>query len=84
MPIVTIDNQRGEVEPGVTGPAQGADFEIQIFDQYGKPRADWMKRGNLVPYLHDSSTFLSTADRTFLINLLGRIRQEAFLRILGE
>lgn len=60
-----------------------ARFEIQVLDQSGTVVQDWFRRGNLVPYLDDSSTFLTTADRTYLIDLLDRIRQEAALRILG-
>jgi len=58
-------------------------FDIDVLDQDGQPFRPWTKQGDLVPYLDDSSTYLTTADRTYLIGLLGRIRQEASLRILG-
>ena len=63
--------------------AQQGRFEIQVLDQDGQVVHDWFRRGDLVPYLNGDSTYLSVADRTALINLLGRIRQEASLRILG-
>ena len=62
---------------------QQADFTIQVLDQDGQPVRQWLRTGDLVPYLDDSSTHLTTADRTFLIDLLDRIRQEATLRIIG-
>jgi len=69
--------------PSDAGEQKGARYEIQVLDQNGEVVQDWFRRGDLVPYLDDSSTHLTKADRTALIDLLGRIRQEASLRILG-
>ena len=62
---------------------QQANFDIDVLDQDGHPVRRWTRQGNLVPYLDDASTYLTTADRAYLIGLLDRIRQEAELRILG-
>ena len=70
-------------DPPEGAAAQQGRFEIQVLDQEGQVVHDWFRRGDLVPYLNGDSTYLSVADRTALINLLGRIRQEASLRILG-
>jgi len=67
-----------------SGPPQRAEFRIQVLDQDGRPARSWLRTGDLVPYLDDSSTYLTTADKTYLIDLLDRIRQEAHLRIIGE
>jgi len=69
--------------PASAGEQKSAQFEIQVLDQSGAIVTDWMRRGDLVPYLNDSSTYLTTADRTALIGLMDRIRQEAETRILG-
>lgn len=62
---------------------QQATFDIDVLDQDGQPVRRWTKQGDLVPFLDDNSTFLTTADRTYLIDLLDRIRQEADARILS-
>ena len=62
---------------------QQATFEIGVLDEEGQPVRRWTRQGNLVPYLDDASTYLTTADRAYLIDLLARIRQEATLRVLG-
>ncbi len=64
-------------------PPQQADFSIQVLDQDGQPVRRWTRTGDLVPYLDNTSTYLATADRAYLIDLLERIRQEAAARILG-
>ena len=70
-------------EPAVAGKAKEARFSIQVLDQNGTVVQDWFRSGDLVPFLDDSSTYLTAADRTTLIDLLDRIRQEAALRVLG-
>lgn len=72
------------LDPEVEGSPKRARYSIQVLDQDGLVVDDWFRRGDLVPYLDDASTYLTTADRAALIDLLDRIRQEAALRILGE
>jgi len=71
------------VSPDDPGEQKSARFEIQVLDQTGTVVQDWFRRGDLVPYLDDSSTYLTSADRIALIDILDRVRQEAALRILG-
>ena len=56
------------------------DYTIQVVDQNGN--VEWTLTGDLIPYLDDSSTYLTTADRTTLLDFMTRVRQEAAARIL--
>jgi len=57
-------------------------YEIQVVDQDGS--VEWIRRGDLIPYLDDSSEYLETADRAVLLDFMTRVRQEAAARILPE
>lgn len=70
-------------DPGEGDQSRQARFEIQVLDQDGRLNHNWFRQGDLVPFLDDTSTYLTTADKIFLIDLLDRVRQEAALRILG-
>jgi hypothetical protein len=88
-PIITrTPTAIGDIEiqlfaPADSGESKQALFSIQVLDQTGRVVQDWFRRGDLVPFLDDSSTYLTTADRALFSDLLDRIRQEAALRILG-
>ena len=68
-------------EPDEGRTQQGVDFEVRVADQTGAEA--WVRRGDLAPYLDDTSAFLETADRAWLLDFMTRVRQEAAARILG-
>ena len=59
-----------------------AHFSIQVLNQEGQVMR--VVRGDLVPYLTDESTFLTAADRAWLLDFIGRVMQEAEARVLPE
>ncbi len=69
------------VYPGEGQQQRQVDYEIQVEDQDGS--VEWVRAGDLVPFLDDTSTHLTLADRATLIDFMDRVRQEAELRILG-
>jgi len=62
-------------------PEKMIDYEIKVLDQDNS--VEWVRAGDLAPYLDDSSTYLTLADRATLLDFMTRVYQEASLRILG-
>lgn len=57
------------------------EYQIQVLDQNNS--VEWVLSGDLIPYLDDTSSYLTTADRAVLLDFMTRVRQEAVERILG-
>jgi len=69
------------IDPPEGQPEKMIDYEIKVLDQDNS--VEWIRSGDLAPYLDDSSTYLTLADRATLLDFMTRVFQEASLRILG-